>query len=98
MITDPFSDGGFSKKVNKSELLYFYFQIGYLRYKRTKETSSGKYLNIMETNHKVNIPVVKKIFFIGFEVVIFSVIFSIIILALKAFKHSSSTMLLFPVG
>lgn len=44
MITDPFSDGGFSKKVNKSELLYFYFQIGYLRYKRTKETSSGNIL------------------------------------------------------
>lgn len=39
MVTGPVSDGGFSKKVNNFELLYFYFS--YLRYKRTKETSSG---------------------------------------------------------
>lgn len=72
MISDSFSDGEFSKKLNKSELLLFSFTSD------TKELKKLRQLNIMETNHKINIPVV--LLFSGrFEVVIFSVIFFFII-------------------
>lgn len=68
MISDSFFDGEFSKKLNKSELLLFSFTSD------TKELKKLRQLNIMETNHKINIPVV--LLFSGrFEVVIFSVIF-----------------------
>lgn len=72
MISDSFFDGEFSKKLNKSELLLFSFTSD------TKELKKLRQLNIMETNHKINIPVV--LLFSGrFEVVIFSVIFFFII-------------------